>query len=510
MKRDFLIIIFIFAVVIQCLSQTKDNLRDLTILHWNDFHAHNLPYQVTKKDSAGNKITYYVGGTSSMLGYLKNLRDDKSLVLNAGDEYQGSPICSITKGFSQIPLLNLYKLDAFVLGNHDFDYGVTLLDSALKQANFVVLSANLYDVSKQSLAAEPYTIKELNSIKVGIIGISPEELSTLTLPQNIENIRILNTDSVVAVAIEELKKQHCNLIVLLSHNGVERDSIYAVKFHRDIDVIIGGHSHSTLYKPKIVDGVIICQAGYYGRFLGKLDLKVDIEKDTVANYFEKLYETAFDSSIYDKDAQYLVENMVKQIEPEMERVIGSIDKDLNKTTIGLWQAEIIKERVKSDIGFLNSGGIRGNIKKGDIKVKDIWEINPFDNTIVVVTVKGNLLKQMMENYLRKIQTGDSRLSNDNLLVSGVYVEYSSQKLNQNVDFIEKFLVNGTPLDENISYTIATNNYVASQTEKYFSLTPEQIKIEDTNIIMRDYILEYIEQQKNLKFVYKNRIVDLSK
>lgn len=510
MKKTSLVIIVLLLSVLQSIAQENQTVREVKILHWNDFHAHNLPYTATKKDENGNKVTYYVGGVSSMLGYLKKFRDEKSLVLNAGDEYQGSPICSITKGFSQIPLLNLYRLDAFVLGNHDFDYGIILLDSALKNANFKVLSANLYDTKSNALAGKPYIIKEVNSVKIGVIGLSPEELYTLTVPQNIEGIKILNTDSVINAAVSELKKNKCNLIVLLSHNGVDKDSIYAVKFHKDIDVIIGGHSHTTLYKPKVVDGVIICQAGYYGKFLGELDLKVDIEKDTVTKYFGKLHETVFDSTIYDRDAQTLVENMIKNIEPEMERTIGNVDKDWNKTTIGLWQSEMIKEKVKSDIGFLNSGGIRGVIRKGNVKVRDIWEINPFDNTIVVVTVKGNLLKQMLENYIRKAQSGDSRVSEDNLLISGIYVEYSSLKLKQNEEFIEKFLINEIPLDENREYTIATNNYVASQTEKYFSLQPEQIKVEDTNIILRDYILECVEKQKDLNFVYESRIVDINK
>lgn len=510
MKKVISVTVYILLLTSVLSSQSLDKIREVTILHWNDFHAHNSPYQVTKKDSLGNKITYYVGGVSSILGYLNKFRDDKSLVLNAGDEYQGTPICSITRGFSQIPLLNLYRLDAFVPGNHDFDYGSTLLDSALKTANFDVVCANLFDISKDALIGKPYVIKEINEVRIGIIGLSPEELFTLTVPQNIEDIRVLNTDSVITASVKDLKKEKCNLIVLLSHNGVDRDSAYATKFHKDIDVIIGGHSHTTLYKPKVIDGVIICQAGYYGRFLGKLDLKVDIEKDTVVKYFEKLHETKFDSTIYDKDAQYLVENMIKKIEPEMERVIGNIDQDWNKTTIGLWQAELIKEKAGSDIGFMNVGGIRSVLKKGDVKVKDIWEINPFDNTIVLVTVRGELLKQMIENYLRKFQKGDSKLSDDNLLITGVYVEYDSKKLDQNQEFITKFLVNEAPLDMNKDYTIATNNYVASQTEKYFSLTPEQIKVEDTNIIMRDYILEYIEKQKELKFVYKNRIVDLNK
>ena len=135
------------------------------------------------------------------------------------------------------------------------------------------------------------------------------------------------------------------------------DSIYATKFH-DIDVIVGGHSHTPIYKPKVVDGIIIVQAGSYGKFLGKLDLKVDVEKDTVVSYFGKLNETVLDSAIFDNAAGDKVNNMIASIEPEMKKVIGKLEVDWKKNNCGQWNADALRTMFKTDIAFMNAGSIR--------------------------------------------------------------------------------------------------------------------------------------------------------
>jgi 2',3'-cyclic-nucleotide 2'-phosphodiesterase (5'-nucleotidase family) len=217
--------------------------------------------------------------------------------------FRETPISSITRGNSQIELLNLYNLDAFVIGNHEFDYGQYALDSALMKAKFDYLSANVFLRSKNKTFGKPYVIKKINGVKCGIIGLTALDLMTLTLPKNVTDIVMLNTDSVISAAIKQLKKKKCDVIILLTHIGLDNDKKLAEKYFKDVDIIIGAHSHTPLFEPVIENGVLIAQAGSYARWIGKIDLKVDIKKDTVLTYSAKLIETKMDSSIYDKAAE---------------------------------------------------------------------------------------------------------------------------------------------------------------------------------------------------------------
>jgi len=504
MKKIFYLLIVI-SLSFNFVYAQDGNVKEVTILHWNDFHARNMPYSITKKDSTGENKKIFVGGTASLLGYVNKYRDNKSLLLNGGDEYQGTPISSITKGFSQIQLLDLFNIDAFVLGNHDFDYGMYTLDSALKLANYKYLSANLYYKDKKRTFGKPFIIKEINGVKIGIIGVSPIELMTLTVPKNVDGIQLLNTDSVITADANELKKEKCNLVILLSHNGEDVDKKFAEKHSKDINIIIGGHSHTPIFKPEVINGVLICQAGSYGRWLGKLDLKIDIKKDSVVSYFGRLIETDFDSTIYDKPAEEKVENMLAAIEPEMKRPIGKVLTDWKKNALGQWEADAIKDIIKSDIAFLNSGSIRKDMLAGNITIGDVWEINPFGNSMMKFSVSGKALKQMISNMLR----GSSR--DDNILLSGINIQYDSKLMKDSTqDFIVSIKVGGNDFNENSNYTIATNNYVVSQLKKYFGDIPEEIKAEDTNILDRDLIIEAVEKQKEINPVFEKRITDVSK
>ena len=500
------LITVIFLILFSGYALAQENIKELTILHWNDFHARNVPYQVSKKKD-GQTTTYFIGGTGSMLGYLNKFRDDKSLVLHGGDDYQGSPISSITKGNSQVELLKLYNLDAFIVGNHEFDYGSTELETGLQQANFDVLSANLLIQNENRTFGKSYTIKEKNGIKIGIIGVSPEDLKSLTLPKNVANITVLNTDSVIAANLKVLKSEKCNLIVLLSHNGADMDSVYASKFH-DIDVIVGGHSHTPIYKPRVVDGILIVQAGSYGKFLGKLDLKVDTEKDTIVSYFGKLHETVLDSAIFDKAAGDKVNDMIASIEPKMKEVIGKLEVDWKKGNCGQWNVDALRTMFKTDVALLNGGSIRKDMLKGNITVGDIWEINPFGNNIMTFTVKGSSLKKMLANNIRMAAKDEELSGYDMILFSGMKIVVNTSLLSDPSDsFIKSLEVNGKAIEMDKEYSVVTNSYTASQAKKYFGDFGEEIKPYDTNVIDRDALLEAVKQQKVINNVFEKRIID---
>jgi 5'-nucleotidase/UDP-sugar diphosphatase len=127
----------------------------------------------------------------------------------------------------------------------------------------------LYRYRKNKTYGLPYVIKEINGVKCGIIGLTALDLMTLTLPKNVTDIQMLNTDSVITSGIDFLKNENCDIIILLTHIGIENDKKLAKNFSKDIDIIIGGHSHTPIFKPFLEDGVIIGQAGSYSRWLGK-------------------------------------------------------------------------------------------------------------------------------------------------------------------------------------------------------------------------------------------------
>lgn len=507
-----LILLFVLAIT----SYSQENVRDVTILHWNDFHARNMPYEVTKKVD-GEEIEYLVGGTSGMLGYLKKYRDSTSLVVNGGDDYQGTPISSITKGRSQIQLLNLYNLDAVVLGNHEFDYGQYVLDSALQDANFDYLSANVYFEPEGTTMGKPYVIKEVNGVKIGIIGLTAFELPELIVPKNLNASRMLDADSVTLAGITALKEAECDMIMLLTHIGEDVDKKMAEKFYADVDVIVGGHSHTPLHKPVVQNGVVIVQAGSLGRYLGKLDLKIDTENDTVLFYSGELIETVMDSAINDAAAQLEVEKMMADINDELSEVLGSLEEPwerqaVRESNLGQWEAEVFRKTAEADIGFMNSGGLRADLPAGDITVNDIWTINPFGNTIVTMEVSGKVLKEMLTNTIRKNYLEMKEGTRPDIpITSGLEVEFDSEKIMAGEEeIIVSVIVNGEALDETRNYTIATNNYVGEQFDKFFGTVSVRPPLKDTNIIDRDALIEAVRMQKIINNKREYRINDISK
>ena len=410
------------------------SIKEINILHWNDFHARNTPYKFSPK----NADPYNIGGTSGMLGYLNKYRNSNSLVLHAGDDFQGSPISSITRGKSQINLLNLYNLDAFEIGNHEFDYGINSLDSALMLANFNYLCGNVLSEKTNKTFGKPFLIKDVGGVKIGIIGLAPDDLFGLVVVNNVKGLRMLNTDSILVADIGYLKSQKCNLIVLLSHEGVEKDVKLAEKYFGDVDIIVGGHSHTTLSKPKVVNGVLIVQAGHSGRYLGKLDLKVDTQKDTVVSFSGELVETKEDPAINDANAKKIVDDMLAETDKELSRVIAVLEVDWTRgrtkeSNMGQYMADATRTKVNTDICFLNSGGIRKDLPKGDIMLRDIWEICPFGNTINVANVSGKTLLQMIRNNIRQRVIANPDESPDLVIVSGIIIEYDLSKAKTGAD-----------------------------------------------------------------------------
>jgi len=451
--------------------------------------------------------TCYIGGTANLLGLINKFRNEEKnvLVLNAGDDFQGTPISSLTKGRSQIELMNLINPDAMTLGNHEFDYGRNALEENLKIAKFEVISANLWDKRKGKLFVKPYIVKKLGKAKIGVIGLITPELFKLSLKENLKDLELLNTERVLKQYINELKnKEKVDLIIALTHIGVNEDSILATKFP-EIKIIIGGHSHTVLQEPKIVNNVIICQAGSRGEYLGYLEVSIDLDGDSVYSYKGKLIRVINGIVKPDETALKKVEELEKMVDKEFGQVIGKLEVDWKRnfygeSNLGNWEADVMREFAKTDIAFQNSGGLRKDLPKGDIKVRDIWEINPFGNTFVVFEVDGKTLKNMIEWQA----SGKAEL----MQVSGLKIVIDSRKnIGERVVSIE---VGGKPLDENKIYSIVTNNWVADHLYDLFGIPQNSVKVKNLGVVDRDVFIEAVKKQKIIKSEVEGRIIDISK
>jgi len=490
--------------------QKHSSTATLTILHWNDFHAQNVPMKVSRKTADGTDTSYYVGGTAALLGYIDSLKRGRTdvVVLNAGDDFQGTPISSITYGRSQIELMNIISPDAVTLGNHEFDYGIDSLRTNIARARFPIVCANVYDSTATTTLLPAYVVLSINEVKVGVIGLTPPDLEILTIRQNLRGLGLIDVDRAVEAAVRELRNEHQpDLIVVVSHMGFDNDTLLAAR-RNDIDVIVGGHSHTVLSQPVKKNRTIVVQAGSRGQYLGKLDLVVNLSGDSVARYSGKLIETRIDAVTPNPIAAAKVQELEAMVDATLNEVIGTLltpwDRKAGRkeeSNLGNWQCDVMREATKTDIAFLNSAGIRKNLDAGPITVRDIWEINPFGNTFVTFTVRGDTLRKMME-WQAGVQAREF------LQASGLnYVYDSSQPKGQRLLSLE---VNGRPLVDTALYSLSTNNYVASHVPEFFGIDQRSVDLTDTGLIDRDVFVAYIRKHKVISSSVEGRIVDVGR
>lgn len=262
------------------LSLIAQNENKLVILHTNDTHSQIEPFG----DQAGNNKGK--AGLARRATLIKEIRKQypNVLLLDAGDFIQGTPYFNMFGGELEIKAMNQLGYDVVTLGNHEFDNGVEFLSKMLQGAKFDIVSAN-YDVSNTILKNQikPYVIKNINGIKVGIIGLNVRP-NGLISDKNFEGIRFLNPIEEVNHYAKILKEdEKVDLVIALSHLGYQSDSQFSDKKvaagSRNVDVIVGGHSHTYLPEPVKVNNldekpVLVTQSGSKGMNVGKLIFEI--------------------------------------------------------------------------------------------------------------------------------------------------------------------------------------------------------------------------------------------
>jgi len=464
---------------------------DFVILHYNDFHARNTPWVPTRSNAEGLEV----GGAA----YLDAMMDSvealypHALRFHAGDDFQGTPVSSITRGGSQLEILQKMGLDFFTIGNHEFDYGWSVWESALDTLRFPVGAANLILTESGEKPLVEYMVFEKFGKKLGLIPLTTPELKNLVLDSNIEGLHVEDPARTARELIVKLKAEGVEFFVALTHQGLDEDMKLAEDVP-ELDLVIGGHSHSYVPTAKMQGKTRVVQTGSYGRNLGII--KLSLNEGDISDFNYSLEEVQPGKLKASADIQAIVDKYEAMTGRELNEVIGVLKKDWIRgglvSNIGAWQCDVMLEALDADLAFQNNGGIRKDLKAGEIRVRDIWEISPFGNTLVSFEIRGDQLEEMIAYMVREFRFRS--LQSGGLMLR---VDKESQQ-------IRELQVGGEAVDAEKTYRVVTNNYVAESLEKNFGLKDTAVR--DSYLVDRDVLIEAVRAQKFIDGTVGDRVI----
>ncbi|MGF0539290.1 5'-nucleotidase C-terminal domain-containing protein [Agrobacterium sp. ES01] len=466
---------------------------ELNILHINDLHSRIE--SINKYDSTCSaeeeSADECFGGVARLLTAINETRaslDGKNVILlNAGDNFQGSLFYTTYKGLAEAEFLNLMKFDAMTVGNHEFDDSEDGLVGFLDKINFPVVTANVLagHASKIGDKIKPSIVLDIGGQKVGIVGAVANDTDELSSPG--PNIMIAEDVATISDAVQKLKAEGVDKIIALTHVGYPRD-LAAIAKIPDVDVVVGGHSHSLLSNtdekaegpyPTMVDNpggykVPVVQAASYTKYLG--DLKVVFDDAGVvkeASGDPILVDAKFKP---DEATAARVKEMGAPIEELKQKIIGSTSEPIDgsrdvcragECSMGNLVADAMVDRVKDQgvtIAIQNGGGLRSSIDAGDVSMGEVLTVLPFQNTLATFQLKGADIVTALENGLSQIEEGAGRFPQ----VSGMKFSYDASKepgsrvVSVEVKDGDAF----APLDPEKTYNLATNNYMRGGGDGY--------------------------------------------
>jgi len=369
-------------------AQLGAEIRTLTILHTNDLHARLTPLENGK------------GGFAALAATIRRERAHCSdcILLNAGDLAQGTPVSSIFHGLPVFEIANLFGYDAATLGNHDFDYGWMQTRTFLQTATYPIVSANMVGAGGRLFTPKPYVILHVNGLRVAVIGAMTEELRTLSTPQLLGEWHAAPVIEAARRYAREVRDQ-ADLAVLLGHiNGAEETGF--LDNAPEIPVLVTGHIHSGLSHEVVRSGRILVRVKGYGEELGRLELKVDTDKKAPLSWTWKRIPVDAKTVEPAADVAALVKHWEDQVSSRVDQPLAVSKRKLAKAEVKRMIEQAMREETGADLAFINIGGVRDIVPQGQLLVRKIWNIMPFDNRVVFGKFKGRALPAVVTGGLR--------------------------------------------------------------------------------------------------------------
>lgn len=487
-----------FAVGAVDSEVTTQEDKPLVILHTNDVHGALTGYAKI----AALKAEYEANGAEVLL-------------VDAGDFLQGTIYVSESKGQSATDLMSATGYDYVTVGNHEFDYGFDNLMTVLEGQSFEVVTANAY-MDGELIFDDNAIYTTESGLKVGIFGLDTPETSTKANPSLMVGITFDAAEDMYATAqaqIDELRAEGCDLVVCLAHLGI--DSSSAPNRSTDVydnvtglDIMIDGHSHSTIIDNDASDGILVSAGSSFSK-IGVLT--VDADGGITSSQVTVSTLTAVDAEI-----EEMANTIIDEIDEMYGEVFASTEVKLDyskvryaQTNIGqlitdamMWKSE--EQGYVVDAAITNGGGIRANIAKGDITKSQILTVLPYSNTMVSVTLTGAELLEALE---ASCSSADSSLAaypqtaglEFTIDTTVPYVKgdqypgstyYAPANPGSRVNIIS---VGGRAFDLEDSYTIVTNDFCAGGGDTYYVFANDGIVVK-FGVGLEASVIEYIEDE----------------
>lgn len=421
-----------------CADYQPSGVRNLTILHTNDLHARLSPM----RDGTGG-FAYLASALAR-----ERQRSEHSLYLDAGDLVQGTPVSSLFEGVPIYEVMNLLRPDAVALGNHEFDYGWRRVYDYLSRAQYPLFCANVVNEQNVLFTPPPYVVREINGVRVAIIGLMTERLAELTYGYNLGPWKVLPLADTLRRYITRAREQDgARLIIALTHIFPAEEAML-LREVPEVHLIVSGHDHGGMREILRDGNRMVVRTRPFSTELGRVDLRFDVEAERIT----EIEWTRIPVNTKDFEPDPVVAREVAEWE---SKVSAMVDREIGESRTAYTRFEMrdlieraVKETMETDFVFVNRGAVRAGLPVGKLHAREIWDALPFGNRIVMGRILGNRLPQS--------------------------------------------ILRGATVDPNKSYTVATLDYVAANQRE---IETEGLEFPEPGPYIREMMIEWVEKRR---------------
>lgn len=476
---------------------------EINILHTTDLHGHleAVLSGESKKPS---------GGLLRCAALIEKIRRENPnvLLIDCGDLFQGSVESYLTRGEVMMKAVKYLRYDALVAGNHEFDWGVERLRMLYQQAEIPVLAANIRGTKDVPIPwTQPFLLKEIEGVKVVIVGLTTPLIPKWSMPRLLGDLQFDESVKTLRRVLPEARKLKPDILILAVHQGWRQwgdDQANAInkiaKTFPDFSLIIGAHTHQAIEAQEI-KGIVYTQAGYYGLWLGKVNLRYDDERHRVTKIEPRLLAVEADIPP-EKDLRELTADDLKKTKSYLAEKVGANEAELlpeskmpGQSGVQTLIAAAMAAAVDAEVvfhGTLSSAGLPA----GAVRMADVWRIVPYENTIAKAMLTLEEIREILEENSRYY--GKSQFRG----VSGITYELKPKApVGERVANVR--LSSGREIKNGQRIALAVNSYdLASAGDRFPRLReimerPES-RLEETDKDTRAAVIEYIKNHSPLK------------